>query len=360
MAIYFILALALGAVTALILWQTLQRRDAEMPTATLKVYRQQLAELAQDVSLGKVPEAEASGIRAEIGRRLLAESASVALPATKSLSPLPSIFFALIVPVIAIPLYLVHGKPQSQDAPLDSRLENAIANNDLAAMVAQVEKRLGEKPGDAQGWTILAPIYSGMGRFADAAKSYDNLLRLEPRTADRYASLGEALTFAGEGIVSAEAARAFDQALKLDPQHSKSNFFMAITLKQEGRIQEARARFEKLLADAPSDAPWRSAVENQIASLAKVPALTDGQMQQGAKMTPAGQNEMIASMVNGLEEKLSANGDNIEGWLRLIRARMVLGEAEKAKASLVKATDIFKSDPEKLASINALAEELKL
>ena len=68
-------------------------------------------------------------------------------------------------------------------------------------MVAQVERRLAEKPDEAQGWVIIAPIYVEMGRYADSANAYENLLRVEPPTADRFAALGE-LTYAGEGIVS--------------------------------------------------------------------------------------------------------------------------------------------------------------
>lgn len=42
---------------------------------------------------------------------------------------------------------------------------------------------------------------------------------------------------------------------------------------------------------------------------------------------------MIRSMVDGLERKLAADGADLDGWLRLIRARGVLGEADKARQS---------------------------
>lgn len=362
MEIYYILALALAAVTALVLWWPQRmpgHSSAQNSPSAMPVYRDQLTELAQDVALGKVPDSEAAAIRAEIGRRLLTGNKGLP-PRPRTDSVMAFILFALMIPAIAVPMYVTHGKPQSPDTPLAARIDNAIAKNDLVAMVAQVERRLAEKPDEAQGWVIIAPIYFEMGRFADSANAYENLLRIEPPTADRFAALGESLTYAGEGIVSVKAANAFALALTLDPNHAKSNFFQAISLKQDGQTDQARAMLEKLLASASPDAPWRAAVEQQIASLAKAPALTAEQLKQGEAMTSADQKEMIASMVNGLEEKLAANSDNIEGWLRLIRARTVLGETDKARAALAKASGIFQSKPQELASINALAAELKL
>jgi cytochrome c-type biogenesis protein CcmH len=362
MEIYYLLALALAVVTALLLWWPLRARGLDSTQSfrsTVPVYRDQMIELVQDVALGKVPESEAASIRTEIGRRLLAENTEL-LPVPTTHSGATYILFALMIPAIAIPAYLSHGKPQLPDTPLAARFDNAVAKNDLVAMVAQVEKRLAEKPGEAKGWALIAPIYAEMGRFSDSANAYQNLLRLEPPTAERYAALGEALTYAGEGIVSVNAAKAFEQALKLDAGHAKATFFTAIGLKQDGRIDQARALLQNLLATASAGASWRPAVETQIASLAKAPALTDGQLKNGHAMTTGDQKEMIAGMVDGLEEKLAHNNDNIEGWLRLIRARQVLGETEKAKAALARATGIFQSRPEELSSINALAVELKL
>jgi cytochrome c-type biogenesis protein CcmH len=53
---------------------------------------------------------------------------------------------------------------------------------------------------------------------------------------------------------------------------------------------------------------------------------------------------MIRSMVEGLDERLTADGSDIDGWLRLIRARMVLGEKDKAADALDRATKALKDD----------------
>ena len=42
---------------------------------------------------------------------------------------------------------------------------------------------------------------------------------------------------------------------------------------------------------------------------------------------------MIKGMVERLAERLGKDGSDIEGWLRLVRSYMVLGERERALAA---------------------------
>jgi cytochrome c-type biogenesis protein CcmH len=59
-------------------------------------------------------------------------------------------------------------------------------------------------------------------------------------------------------------------------------------------------------------------------------------MAQAAKLPPGQQQQMVTSMVEGLETKLSKNPKNVDGWIMLMRSRMTLGETAKAKAALTK------------------------
>ncbi len=323
------------------------------------VYRDQLLALDRDVAAGAVPAAEADSLRVELSRRLIEaakqEGKGLTLP---GVSPL---LFALFIPLIVAPIYWHYGSPKTPDTPLAPRIANAIANNDFEAMLAQVEKHLADKPDDVAGWNVAAQAYARMGRFDDAANAYLKIAGLGQPTADVLTSYGEMLLYANKGMIPKLAAQAFAQALALDPTYPKARFFAAMALKQDGKIDEAKAAYEKLLADAPPDAPWRKAVESEITSiLAKPPALTDQQVKDGTAMNNADQSAMIHNMVDGLEQKLNANPDDLEGWLKLIRARMVLGEADKAKAALEKANSQFKDKPEALSQIKALADETGL
>ena len=92
----------------------------------------------------------------------------------------------------------------------------------------------------------------------------------------------------------------------------------------------------------------------------KAPALSEEQVAAGQNMKPKDREAMIRSMVEDLEARLATDGNDIEGWQRLIRARVVLGEMEKAKTAYGRAREHFGGKPDALAALDATAKELKI
>ena len=324
------------------------------------IFRDQLAELDRDVERGTIGATEAEAARNEISRRLI--SAAGAAPRARPLgTPFLALLAALIIPAIALPLYLRAGSPTLPDVPLAARLQNAAATGDLDALIAKVEQHLAENPDDLQGWKVLAPTYVRAQRWSDAAEAQRNILRLSQPTATGLADYGEALVLANRGTVSADAHKLFGEALKLDPKLPKARYYDALALKQEAKTADARAAFEAFLADTPSDAPWRDMLLAEMQDIGKPPPGPDQKtIEAAANMSPQDRQNMIRSMVDGLEEKLNTNGNDLDGWLRLIRARSVLGEAGKAKSAYDKAAGQFKNDPKALAALDGLARELNI
>lgn len=67
----------------------------------------------------------------------------------------------------------------------------------------------------------------------------------------------------------------------------------------------------------------------------------DADMKAAEGMSAADRQQMIATMVEGLDARLSANPDNFEGWMRLVRSYMVLGDPDKAKGALARGLKAF-------------------
>ena len=67
------------------------------------------------------------------------------------------------------------------------------------------------------------------------------------------------------------------------------------------------------------------------------PKLSDDTIAAAKDMSEGDRNTMIRGMVDRLATRLKDNGNDVEGWLRLVRAYMVLGERDKAQAALVEA-----------------------
>lgn len=362
--IWIFFAVLTAMVIAVLLWPVYKtRKDAQVEDRNSydrAVFRDQLAELDRDVERGMIGGAEAEAARNEISRRLIAATTRADNRHPLG-SPSLALVAALIIPALALPLYLRSGSPELPDVPRAQRIENAAKTGDFDALIVQVEEHLAKTPDDVEGWKVLAPAYRRAERWSDAAEAYRNILRLSPRTPDLISIYGESLVLAGGGMVSAEAHDLFAEALKLDPKLPQARFYDALALKQEGKTAEAKAAFEAFLAETPADAPWRDMLMAELQNLdSRPPALDQQTMEQASNMNAQDRQAMIRSMVDGLEEKLKANGKDLEGWLRLIRARGVLGEADKAKWAYDSAKDHFKDDPQALAQLDGLAKEMNI
>src|SRR5215472_1018309 len=102
-------------------------------------------------------------------------------------------------------LYLALGSPSLPDQPLAPRLAASREGLSLDTMVARVEEHLSRHPDDGRGWEIIAPVYLRLGRFDEAVKARRKVLSLNGASPERESALGEALVFAANGLVTAEA-----------------------------------------------------------------------------------------------------------------------------------------------------------
>jgi cytochrome c-type biogenesis protein CcmH len=244
-----------------------------------------------------------------------------------------------------------------------------LESQPVQTLVAQVEQHIERNPNDGRGWEVLAPVYLRLGRFDDAVKARRNALALNGESATRQADLGEALAAASNGIVTADAKTAFDRALALNAQDAKSGFYVGLAAEQDGQRDKAAGIWKALLAGAPADAPWAPTVREALAGIGVTPAQTAPAITPGpssedvaaaAGMSEAERGEMVRGMVARLADKLRQDGADLDGWLRLVRAYMVLGERDKAHAALADARRALAGDPDKIRRIDELAAGLGL
>ena len=90
------------------------------------------------------------------------------------------------------------------------------------------------------------------------------------------------------------------------------------------------------------------------------PALSNDTMAAAKDMSETDRGAMIRGMVDRLATRLKQNGDDVEGWLRLVRAYMVMGERDKAASALVDARQAVANDAERLRQLNEGVKNLGL
>ncbi len=175
---------------------------------------------------------------------------------------------------------------------------------DINTMIERLAARLETTPDDIEGWQMLA-------------RSYFHTARYE------------------------QAAAAFAKAVALDPSST-----------------ELKRSYEEAKAKASKDDKLETASTSQTEAAGKG---GDGpSVEKIEAMPPPERTAAIRSMVDGLASRLESSPRDVEGWTRLIRSRVVLGEREIAATAFRKALEVFKDDSEASGKITAAATELGL
>ena len=341
------------------------RRDGAMA-----IFKDQMAELERDRARGLITEAEAEGAKAEIGRRMLAASREDAA-GPQGAARGGVIVAAGLVPVIGLGLYLLTGSPGARSMPFAERQQEVGRSQEVADLAAELRQRLLEQPdgGPTDGWLLLARTLSRQGDWAAAAEALGQISRrpgVPPGIMTRQA---EALVTAAGGIVTPEAMALIDEALARDPTLPAGAFYKAVAADQAGDPQRARAILIERMEAATGSEPWldvfaaeatRLDPSRPVAASDFARGPTARQVEDAAGMGAADRQNMIRSMVEGLEARLAEDPADADGWLRLARARIVLGEPEAALAAargaVAATSDLGPEDARRIRALGLLDE----
>ena len=351
MVVFWTAAGLLSVAAAAVIFLRAARSAAESGLAdpTLDVYRRQLTEIDDLAERGLMEAGERDATRAEAGRRLLAAAEGPQAGWTASEAQRPVVLAAAAaVGVLALAGYLVVGQPALPDQPLQQRvdawLSSPLTDLDAPQLAAVLRQALKVRP-EAEGFRFLALAEAQSGNPAAAAKALRRAVALAPGRADLWEMLGLSLISGAGGEVTPDARDALATALRLAPGSLVSRFHLAraraASGDREGGIRDLRA----IASDLPAGDPRRADIETAIRE-AQAPAgpAVDG---------PA--SEMIGRMVSGLAERLQANPDDPEGWIRLVRSYAVLGDTAKRDAALDQARRRYSGTPDILGRLEAAA-----
>jgi len=188
--------------------------------------------------------------------------------------------------------------------------------HEISSMVARLADRLKQNGSDATGWAQLVRSYRVMGQNDKAQ-----------------AAIADAR-----------------QALAGDPDK----------LRVFAEAAEGTPPAAMPVPAAPAEPQVPAAPTAPAAPAASAPGPSAADIAAASKLDPNQQNQMIVSMVARLADRLKQNGNDIEGWQRLVRAYMVLGERDKAQAAAADARRALASDADKLRQIDDMIKSLGL
>ena len=163
----------------------------------LAVYRQQFAELEQDLKNGVLNDELYQQARRELERRLLDETGiadTAPIAARWQLnSRLVAAVLAIIIPTASVALYWKLGNPLAMTHPSASAL-SVQGNSDsdhrsaegIEALSERLKKKLEQNPNDGVGWALLARSYVEMGRHSEAVAIYEKAMSTDSRMMPSY------------------------------------------------------------------------------------------------------------------------------------------------------------------------------
>jgi len=160
--------------------------------------------------------------------------------------------------------YGLQGSPGMPSAPKASAED---ASRDARALV---EARIalsdsGIPP--TNRWVVLADGLARNGRFAEAAEILRGAIADNPKDAEAWTALGNALIAHAEGMPTPAAIYAYDRAMKANPRSPAPRFFLGAAMAQSGQFQQARDLWAQALALAPKDAPYREGLAERLGQL---------------------------------------------------------------------------------------------
>ena len=178
---------------------------------------------------------------------------------------------------------------------------------DVNTMIERLAARLETTPEDIKGWRMLGWSYFHTARYEQAATAYARAVELDPNSAE----------------------------LKLSYEEAKAKASESDNLETASSLQ--------------TEAVGKGGDGLSVEKITKSEA-----------MPPREHDAAIRSMVDGLADRLERSPRDVEGWTRLMRSRVVLGEREVAATAFRKALEVFKDDSAASGKITAAAIELGL
>jgi cytochrome c-type biogenesis protein CcmH len=166
--------------------------------------------------------------------------------------------------LLGIAGFALQARPQQPGAPKPPALTEAKGG---AELVAARQALASDPSAPPASWITIADAFARNGQYSDAAGVLLGAVEKDPKNADAWLALGNALIAHADGQVTPAALHAYSRAAKADPAHPGPSFFLGLALAQNGRLEEGRGLWADLLARSPAEAPWRQDLAERLARL---------------------------------------------------------------------------------------------
>jgi cytochrome c-type biogenesis protein CcmH len=150
--------------------------------------------------------------------------------------------------------YALQASPDIPGAPSANRADHGDA---AWALVDERKSMTGDEARSHNNKLIVADGYARRGRYADAASILRGAVADNPRDAEAWLALGNALVEHTGGVLTEPALLAYRRAAELDSDGVGPGSFLGLALIRQGQIGQAAALWRATLESAAPDAAGR-------------------------------------------------------------------------------------------------------
>lgn len=273
------------------LLRRVETTENERRLTNVSIYRDQFAELDEDLRHDTLDQEQYEQGRLELQRRLLEDVASedevvADAPAVESQARsgrTAAMMLGVTIPLLAVLLYLLIGSPQAlsperqqQQQSLASQsgetsdsggtgMSGQPSQEEIEKRVAGLAARLKENPNDAQGWTMLGRSYKAFGRYREASEAYARAAELTGNDARLWVDYAEALALANGSSLEGQPLEIIKKALQIDPNEQKALWLAGNAAFQMGDFRQAIVYWQKLEKLLPEGSEAARSVADSIA-----------------------------------------------------------------------------------------------
>ena len=159
--------------------------------------------------------------------------------------------------------YAMQARPNIPGAPTASTPDHGDA---AWALVDERKSMIGSESSRSPR-LIVADAYARRGQYADAASILRGAIADNPRDAEAWLALGNALVEHTGGVLTEPALLAYRRAAELDSNGVGPGYFLGLALIRQGQLGQAANLWRETLAAAAPDAAGRDVLALRLERL---------------------------------------------------------------------------------------------
>ncbi|MBK5939903.1 c-type cytochrome biogenesis protein CcmI [Halochromatium roseum] len=276
--------------------------EADQALLNLELFKQQLTELDADLSSGKLDQTVYEAARRDLERELLHDlgdrdplTAARSIDAKQRRYRLPgprptALALLLVVPLAAWVLYGLIGSqaliPQLEQLAASGGAGSSGGHGGgqaelppLEELVARLEQRLEQEPGNAEGWMMLGRTYFATGDRKRAQAALAQAYKLLPTDPLIVLAYAESIATNNDNQLEGRPAELISEALALEPNNATARWLAAMVAFQRGQFQSAATTWRNLLEQLDPESEDAAELRNLISEAEQRAGLPDAAQQ---------------------------------------------------------------------------------